>query len=189
MTAQDFLAFYPQFDSVFPTVVLSAYIAQANARFDQFGDDAEEARRLFVAHKLTMYARSFPMPDEDSNEESEGDSEDDSATESEDNSSDDSNADSSADNSSADSSDNPGNIISNNSSSKTSSWSYSRLASSGDGARVTGKRVENVQISYSSGSSSSSAYSSAAFADLAETVYGQQLLSLLKLYSFPRYVP
>ncbi len=57
MTQAEFTAFYPQFASFTPAVVLSEYIRQANARFSSFvEEDAEEARRLYVAHKLTMYA-------------------------------------------------------------------------------------------------------------------------------------
>ena len=37
---------------------MTTYIAQANARFGAFiPEDAEEARRLFTAHRLTLYAR------------------------------------------------------------------------------------------------------------------------------------
>ena len=58
MTQSEFIAFYPQFAGFTPAVVLSEYIRQANARFTSFSDeDAEEARRLYAAHKLTLYAR------------------------------------------------------------------------------------------------------------------------------------
>ena len=58
MTQSDFTSFYPQFAGFTPAVVLTAYIRQANARFSDFvPEDAEEARRLYTAHKLTMYAR------------------------------------------------------------------------------------------------------------------------------------
>ena len=58
MTQSEFTAFYPQFAGFTPAIVLSTYIAQANARFGTFQpDDAEEARRLYAAHRLTMYAR------------------------------------------------------------------------------------------------------------------------------------
>ena len=58
MTYAEFTAFYPQFASFTPVVVMSEYIRQANARFSSFTEeDAEEARRLYVAHKLTMYSR------------------------------------------------------------------------------------------------------------------------------------
>ena len=56
----DFLAFYPQFSSFAQGVVLPEYLRQANARFSDFGEDAEEARRLYVAHKLTLYSASTP---------------------------------------------------------------------------------------------------------------------------------
>ena len=58
MTQVEFTAFYPQFAGFTPAIVLSTYIAQANARFGMFQpEDAEEARRLYAAHRLTMYAR------------------------------------------------------------------------------------------------------------------------------------
>ena len=63
MTQSDFTAFYPQFTGFTPAVVLTEYIRQANARFSSFTEeDAEEARRLYAAHKLTMYAR-VALPD------------------------------------------------------------------------------------------------------------------------------
>ena len=59
MTQADFLAFYPQFTGFEPASVLPVYCSQANARFSAFtAEDAEEARRLYTAHKLTMYART-----------------------------------------------------------------------------------------------------------------------------------
>ena len=58
MTSSDFLEFYPQFSSV-PSVVLNTYVDQANVRFDEFCDAAEEARRLYTAHKLTLYAQTY----------------------------------------------------------------------------------------------------------------------------------
>ena len=58
MTQADFTSFYPQFVGFTPAIVLSTYIAQANARFSSFSpEDAEEARRLYTAHRLTLYAR------------------------------------------------------------------------------------------------------------------------------------
>ena len=58
MLQSDFTAFYPQFAGFTPAVVLTEYIRQANSRFSSFSEeDAEEARRLYTAHKLTMYAR------------------------------------------------------------------------------------------------------------------------------------
>ena len=63
MTQSDFIAFYPQFAGFTPAVVLTEYIRQANTRFTSFlEEDAEEARRLYAAHKLTMYAR-IALPD------------------------------------------------------------------------------------------------------------------------------
>ena len=64
MTIAEFTAFYPQFVGFTPAVVLTEYIRQANARFSSFAEeDAEEARRLYTAHKLTMYA-SVALPDD-----------------------------------------------------------------------------------------------------------------------------
>ncbi len=61
MTAEEFTAFYPQFTGFSPAVVLTEYIRQANGRFSYFvPEDAEEARRLYTAHQLTLYARSAP---------------------------------------------------------------------------------------------------------------------------------
>lgn len=58
MIQSEFIAFYPQFAGFTPAVVLSEYIRQANTRFTSFSEeDAEEARRLYAAHKLTLYAR------------------------------------------------------------------------------------------------------------------------------------
>ena len=134
MTAADFLAFYPQFDSVIPEAVLSAYVEAAGLRFDEFLEDAEEARRLYVAHKLTLYARTMPAALED------------------------------------------GGGVS----------SFSALASSGDGMKITSKKVDDVSVTFASSGGSSSA---SGLADLNETVYGLQLLTLLRLHSYPRYVP
>ena len=63
MTQAEFTAFYPQFAGFTPAAVLTIYIAQANDRFSSFTEaDAEEGRRLYVAHKLTLYAR-MALPD------------------------------------------------------------------------------------------------------------------------------
>ena len=63
MTVAEFTAFYPQFAGFTPAVVMETYIGQANGRFASFPEtDAEEARRLYTAHKLTMYAR-VALPD------------------------------------------------------------------------------------------------------------------------------
>ena len=59
ITREEFIAFYPQFAGFEPAFALSAFIDQANERFAAFTSaDAEEARRLYTAHKLTMYART-----------------------------------------------------------------------------------------------------------------------------------
>ena len=137
MTVPEFLAFYPQFADVFPEPVLNAFVESASLRFSDFGEDAEEARRLYVAHKLTLYARTVPA--------------------------------------------------SSGASGQGSAASYAALASSGDGTRITSKRVDDVAITYASGASSSSGASS--LRDLEETTYGLQLLSLLRLHAYPRYVP
>ena len=136
MTTADFLAFYPQFDGVYPGIVLDSYVSLANARFDEYGEDTEEARRLYTAHKLTLYAKTVPSRGED----------------------------------------------------VSAGSSYSSLASAGDGARVTSKRVENVAVTYSSGGGSSSAAGSG-LEDLTETEYGLQLLGLIRRFAYSRYVP
>ena len=134
MTPEAFLAFYPRFSSFSQGVVLTEYLRQANARFSDFGEDAEEARRLFVAHKLTLYAASTPPEGVTPTPEV--------------------------------------------------------IATAGRGAmqEVASKKVGEVQVSYST-SSSVSASASTSLSDLKETVYGLQLLSLLKLHSFTQYVP
>ena len=63
ITPEEFTAFYPQFTGFEPAAVMSAYLSQANARFSAFtAEDAAEARRLYTAHKLTLYARAA-LPD------------------------------------------------------------------------------------------------------------------------------
>ena len=57
MTAQIFLAFYPQFAGV-PEIVRNEYVDQSNLRFKDCLDAAEEARRLWIAHKLTLWAQT-----------------------------------------------------------------------------------------------------------------------------------
>ncbi len=125
MTKEDFLAFYPQF-SIIPEIVLSSTILSSNSRFSSLLDAAEEARRLYTAHKLTLYAKTSPG----------------------------------------------------------SATSLSSLASAGDGTRITSKKVENVAVTYSSSESSSGL-----LAELEETIFGRQLLLLLKLSFPPTYLP
>ena len=132
MTIAEFTAFYPQFAGFTPAVVLSEYVRQANARFSSFAEeDAEEARRLYTAHKLTMYA-SVALPE-------------------------------------------------------GTATSKAAIAALGRGQqRIASKKVGEVAVTYSSGTSSSVHTD---LADLTETDFGLQLLSLLKLYSRSIYVP
>ncbi len=135
MTASEFTAFYPQFAGFTPAVVLFEYIRQANARFSSFtAEDAEEARRLYTAHKLTMYAR-VALPE-------------------------------------------------------GTHTSKAAIAAAGEARqKITSKKVGEVAVTYSSGASSSSASVSSDLADLTETDFGLQLLSLIRLYSRSVYVP
>lgn len=57
MTAEYFLAFYPQFAGI-DDFVLNEFVNQSNLRFADAYDAAEEARRLYIAHKLTLWAQS-----------------------------------------------------------------------------------------------------------------------------------
>ena len=134
MTAAEFTAFYPQFAGFTPAAVPEAYICQANARFTAFAPgDAEEARRLYVAHKLTLYARTS-LPD---------------------------------------------NVIPDR----------AQLAAAGEARqRIAGKKVGEVSVTYAA-VTGFSADVSAGLADLAQTEYGMQLLSLIRLYGRPVYVP
>ena len=134
MTQAEFTAFYPQFAGFTPAVVMTTYIAQANARFSSFSpEDAEEARRLCTAHRLTLYAR-VALPD-------------------------------------------------------GVTPSKSAIAAAGQSQqRVASKKVGEVSVTYSSGTSSSIS-TQTDLADLTETSFGLQLLSLLKFYSVTRYVP
>ncbi len=125
MTQEEFLAFYPQFSSAFPEAVLSSVIASANARFASLGDMAEEARRLYTAHKLTLWAKTAPQTN-----------------------------------------------------------TLPSLASAGDGTRITSKKVENVSVTYASSDSSSGMLQ-----ELEKTIFGRQLLLLLKLAFPPTYIP
>ena len=133
MTQVEFTAFYPQFASFTPAVVMTTYVDQANARFGTFQpDDAEEARRLYTAHRLTLYAR-MALPE-------------------------------------------------------GTPPSAASIATAGQAyQRIAGKKVGEVSVTYAAGASSSSASSD--LADLTETSFGLQLLSLLRIYSMTRYVP
>ena len=134
MTQAEFTAFYPQFAGFTPPLVMTAYIRQANSRFSSFTEeDAEEARRLYTAHKLTLYSR-MALPDGIA----------------------------------------PG---------------KSAIAAAGQAQRITSKKAGEVAVTYASGTSSSAVSVSTGFADLTETDFGMQLLSLLRLYSRSMYVP
>ena len=63
ITAVSFLSFYPQFSCFADSAALPEYLRQANARFGDFGEDADEARRLYTAHKLTLYSAAVPPAD------------------------------------------------------------------------------------------------------------------------------
>ncbi len=134
MTQSDFVAFYPQFAGFTPAVVLTEYIRQANTRFTSFSEeDAEEARRLYAAHKLTMYARvalaEGVLP------------------------------------------------------------SKAQIAAAGQTQqKIASKKVGEVAVTYTSGASSSSVSVSTELADLTETDFGLQLLSLIRLYGRSVYV-
>ena len=134
MTQAEFTAFYPQFQGFTPVVVMTTYIAQANERFGSFSEtDAEEARRLYTAHRLTMYAR-VALPE--------------------------------------------GTIP-----------SKAAIAAAGQSQqKIASKKVGEVSVTYSSGTSSTASVSTD-LSDLAETSFGLQLMSLLNLYSMTRYVP
>ena len=133
MSEAEFTAFYPQFAGFTPAVVLSEYIRQANARFTGFvPEDAEEARRLYTAHKLTLYARTA-LPD-------------------------------------------------------NAAPSKAAIAAAGQAQqKIASKKVGEVAVTYSSGTSTASV--SADLADLPETSFGLQLLALLRLYSRSVYMP
>ena len=134
ITQSGFIAFYPQFAGFEPAFVLSCFLDQANARFSSFtAEDAEEARRLYVAHKLTLYARTAL----------------------------------------------PG----------SAPHSMRQLAEAGQAQqRIAGKKVGEVSVTYAAGASSASSVSTN-LADLAETDFGLQLLSLISLYGRSVYVP
>ena len=135
MTQAEFTAFYPQFAGFTPVVVMTEYVRQANKRFSAFSaEDAEEARRLYTAHKLTMYAR-VALPD-------------------------------------------------------GVTPTKAQIAAAGQAQqKIASKKVGEVAVTYSSGTSSSSVSVKTDLADLTETDFGLQLLSLIKMYVRPVYVP
>ena len=50
------------FEAFKPRTVMEEYLRQANARFGDFGEDADEARRLYTAHRLTMRTAGTVIP-------------------------------------------------------------------------------------------------------------------------------
>ena len=169
MTQSDFTAFYPQFAGFTPAVVLTEYIRQANDRFASFTEeDAEEARRLYTAHKLTMYARvALPDGGEPPATASGGNLA-------------------------------GGEVTGNEQSPQWGAatidgagarYTYAQLAAAGQTQKVSSKKVGEVAVTYSSGTSSSSVSARTDLADLPETDFGLQLPGLIKLYSRSVYVP
>ena len=135
LTESEFKSYYPQFAGFTPAFVLSSCIAQANARFSAFtAEDAEEARRLYAAHKLTLYARTA-LPDG----------------------------------------------ITATKAQIAAAWQPPQ--------RITGKKAGEVSVTYAAGASSASSAASTGLADLPETTFGLQLLSLIRLYSRSVYIP
>ena len=134
MTAEEFIAFYPQFAGFTPALVLTETIRRANARFTGFcPEDAEEARRLYTAHQLTLYARSALQED--------------------------------------------------------ALPTRAALASAGQAPqRITGKKVGEVSVTYADASPASGS-GPAEPVDLRETVFGLQLLAVLRRYRRSRYIP
>ena len=57
MTKEQFLSVYPWFSSL-PDAILTDLVDRSNPRFADLEEDAEEARRLWIAHKLTLFART-----------------------------------------------------------------------------------------------------------------------------------
>ena len=135
MTQAEFISFYPQFAGFTPAAVPAEYIRQANARFAAFSpEDAEEARRLYTAHRLTLYARAaLPAGAEPS---------------------------------------------------------MAAIAAAGQGQqRIASKKAGEVSVTYAAGASTSSVSIRTDLADLPETSFGLQLLSLIRLYARRAYVP
>ena len=164
MTQSDFTAFYPQFAGFTPTVVLTEYIRQANDRFASFTEeDAEEARRLYTAHKLTMYAGGEPPATARGGNLAGGE------------------------------------VTGNEQSPQWGAatidgagarYSYAQLWAAGQSRqKIASKKVGEVAVTYSSGTSSSSVSVNTDLADLTETDFGMQLLGLIKMYARSVYVP
>lgn len=135
ITRESFLAFYPVFAGFNPDLVMDEYIALANPRFTTFCEDADEARRLFVAHKLTLYARGVLIAGLE-----------DGATP-----------------------------------------TMEQIAAQGEASHeVASEKAGEVAVTYASSKASTI---DTAFADLTESIYGLQLLSLIQAHSFGIYIP
>ena len=143
---------------------MTAYIAQANARFSSFTpEDAEEARRLYTAHKLTMYARGEPPVAASGGNAAGGE-----VTGNE-----------QSPQWGAATIDGAG-----------ARYSYAQLWAAGQAQqKIASKKVGEVAVTYLSGASSSSVSVKTDLADLTETDFGLQLLGLIKFYGRSVYVP
>ena len=131
MTEASFLSWYPQFESFAPAFALRETVSRANGLFAGMEpEDAEEARRLYTAHRLTLYALAQPE----------------------------------------------------------SGTGPQAAAAAGKTAlqRVASRKVGEVSVTYAENASAGQA---GCFTDLAETVWGIQLLGLMRLYSGTRYIP
>ena len=164
MTQAEFTAFYPQFAGFTPAVVLPEYLRPATARFPSFTEeDAEEARRLYTAHKLTMYAGGEPPAPASGGNLAGGE-----VTGNE-----------QSPQWGAATIDGAG-----------ARYSYAQLWAAGQAQQKSAsKEVGEVAVTYSSGTSSSSVSVSTDLADLTETDFGMQLLALLRLYGRSVYIP
>ena len=61
MTESSFLSWYPQFTSFTPAAVLRETVSRAGGLFSGMEpEDVEEARRLYTAHRLTLYELTRP---------------------------------------------------------------------------------------------------------------------------------
>ena len=61
MTEAGFLSWYPQFASFTPAAVLRETVSRAGNLFSGMEpEDADEARRLYTAHRLTLYELTRP---------------------------------------------------------------------------------------------------------------------------------
>ena len=68
-------------------------------------------------------------------------------------------------------------------------WPAAAIAAAGQSQqKIASKKVGEVSVTYATGASSSSVSAFSDLAELTETSFGLQLLSLLRLYSMTRYV-